>query len=145
VSDSLAALGRLAGLRIVSEFGADGAPARPAGLASHVRAALIDPTCTGLVIVSNGHDFLQPGLPVDRIDMLWIAGWTGDVAHLHQRVSQILPHLSAGDILVDEAAHAACQTLKLPPAFRLNAAQRSVAMQIVMDCLRAGPEGLASC
>jgi len=145
VSDSLAALGRLAGLRIVSESGADGAPARPAELASHVRAALIDPTCTGLVIVSNGHDFLQPGLPVDRIDMLWIAGWTGDVAQLRQRISQILPHLSPGDILVDEQANAACRALTLPPAFRLNVAHRSVAMQIVMDCLTGASKRLDPC
>ena len=145
VSESIVASGRLAGLRIVTGSGADGTPARPAELASHVRAALIDPTCTGLVIISDGQDFLQPGLPVDRYDILWIAGWTGEVSHLRQRVSQILPHLSAGDILVDEHAAAACHALTLPPVFRVNVTQRSAAAQIVMHRLTGASEGLASC
>ena len=145
VSETIAALDQLAGLRIVSASGANGTQARQVELASLVRAALIDPTCSGLVIVSDGYDFSQPGLPVDRFDMLWIRSGPREVVQLRQRVSQILPHLLAGDILVDEQAATACQSLQLPSSFRLNVAQLSAATQIVIDRLKNPSKGLDPC
>lgn len=134
-----------AGVRFVKSARVGATDHESSKLASEVRSALIDPTCTGLIILTDGYDFLQRGIPVDRIDMLWVSGWTGDVAPLRQRISQILPHLSSEEILVDEAAHAACRALTLKPAFRLNVAQRSAATQIVMDRLTGASEGLAPC
>ena len=143
--ETFTALDQLAGVRLVKLERAGAPDQHATKLATQVRSALIDPTCTGVVLLSDGHEVLQAGFPVDRIDMLWVSGWTGSVADFRKRISNILPHLSPGDILVDEQINAACHALQLPPGFQLKPTGRLAGAQIVMEYLTSGSEGRTPC
>lgn len=143
--ETIAASDQLAGVRLVQPARIGAADKTASQLVTQGRSALIDPTCTGVIMVSDGHDILQAGFPVDCIDMLWVSGWTGDVGDLRKRISRILPHLSSGDILVDDRANVACHAMQLPRGFRLKPVAHSTALQMVMDRLQSGVEGATSC
>lgn len=75
-----------------------------------VRAAIMDTDCKALIIVTTGQSFKSAGLPVDRVNMLWVAGWTGLAKDTVGRVHAMLPHLTRPVIAV--ADDASLQTLR---------------------------------
>lgn len=108
------------------------------------RSALIDPNCRSLIIVSDGYDLSQYGVAVDRIDLLWIATWTGEVTHLRQRLSVILPQLVPGEILLDEHLVSKCNVLKLPLPFAFRAESQFAAVKSVQQRLCVHRESKAN-
>lgn len=67
-----------------------------------VRAALMDPECAALVILSDSAFTDKEGVPLDRIDLLWVAGWSGELAKLSARLAILLPQLEGTEVLFDE-------------------------------------------
>lgn len=78
-------------------------------VAQAVRAGLIDPRCAGVVMVTDGRDFARFGLPIDRLDQIYVTGGSADPAALVQRLSIAAAQAAQGPILIDPALAA------LPP------------------------------
>lgn len=78
------------------------------------RALLIDPSVEAIVIATDGKEFLANGLPLDRFDVLVVAGWNtivkGDTrvaaARLRSMLTLLQPHC-AGPVLVPRDHRAA--------------------------------------
>lgn len=85
------------------------------------RMLLIDPSVDALVIATDGREFLANGLPLDRFDVLAIAGWTaegkgraGAATRLRSMLALLEAHC-AGEVLVardDPAAAVAAGIFK---------------------------------
>lgn len=103
------------GLRLVEE-GVLQAQNQRGALLQNTRAALIDPDCTALLILSAGAEFNRLGLPVDRLNHLWVPAWRGTAAHLRARLEAVLPHLAPGEILLDETLQHLLKSEYISPA-----------------------------
>ncbi|MCL3883945.1 hypothetical protein [Marivita sp. GX14005] len=100
-----------------------------------VRAVLLDPDATGLIVLADGAEFLRDGLPLDRFDRLWIGAWRGDAAGLQQRLQMILPHIRteltvledhAGALRLDAIERPGLQLRRCDTATALRALERDI-------------------
>lgn len=129
--DTFVAYPKDIGLRVVW----DGKNAMPTSHPSErptAQAALMDTDTRAVIIMTDGVHHHRHGLPIDRLDLLWIASWTSAISTLSQRLALLLPHISTAEILLDEDLANQIDPPKLPKEFRYAKASILTAQETIM-------------
>ena len=71
-------------------------------LQERLLTSLIDPQMTACIIVSDAREVLQNGVPVDRLDALWVGKWQGSTDHLARRIGMLAQQVTGRIALLDD-------------------------------------------
>lgn len=115
------------------------------GNSSTVRGALIDPDTTSLVIITSGESLERAGLPLDHVDLLWLADWNGVHTQLLQRLRSILPHMAPGEIFTDDKLLGLFEGQKLPQPYRFSFGDQDTITLAVAERLAGLIRGAVTC
>lgn len=132
------------GLRVVLDF-ADTQVDDPSTGRHAVRAALVDPDCSGVVILSDGSQLGKSGLPVDQTDQVWVANWKGDLSTLQRRLGMIMPHSSSDNVILSANVEPQALSTGLPGTIKFKVMDRGSALNDIQRLLSAGLGEVAPC